>query len=240
MHLRCICLSADATAALPDDCVAAQQSGAEAWRCFTAPTVAPFIKSPLFVLQSQFDHFQLSAMGKIPCAEAQAYFPPWSNNTAAVCSEADLVNISAYGAGWFQDFRSMLKLPKLGRCANFHLHSLRCETYSLEIVVTGCYAQLGGYAQYHGIGTVAHCEHDTICALGTGAFITACVAHEERGTAGWTGLQAAGTVLRDAFHAWHTQQEADAGAALTSNGTQWIDSCELPCNNDASVCAPIK
>ena len=55
-------------------------------------------------------------MGKVPCAEAQAYFPPWSNSTAAVCSEADLANISAYGAGWFQDFHSMLTLPKLGRC----------------------------------------------------------------------------------------------------------------------------
>ena len=53
--------------ALPADCTAAQQP-AETWRCFTAPTVAPFVRSPLFVLQSQFDHFQLSAMAHIPCS----------------------------------------------------------------------------------------------------------------------------------------------------------------------------
>jgi hypothetical protein len=180
-RLSCFLLCSDATAALPTDCTTTH-SGKDAWRCFTAPTVAPFVKSPLFVLQSQFDHFQLSAMGKIPCALAQAYFPPWSNSSAAICSVADLANISAYGAGWMHDFAPMLTLPKLG------------------------------------------------------AFITACVAHEERGTAGWTGLQAGGATLRHAFHAWHNALQP--GVAPLPN-THWIDSCELPCNTDAKVCAPI-
>lgn len=182
-------LSTDSTGALPEDCTLAH-SAAEAWRCFTAPTIAPYIKSPLFVLQSQFDHFQLSAMARIPCAIAQTYFPPWANNSAAICSEADLAKISSYGAGWFEDFTGMLALPNLG------------------------------------------------------VFVTACVAHEERGTAGWTGLQAAGVTLRDAFYRWHhvvMQVATVDGGAVGANSTRhWIDSCEVPCNGDTTVCAPIR
>ena len=63
--------------------------------------------------------------------EAQAYFPPWSNSSAAACSAQDRANIAAYGAGWMKDFAPMLALPHVA------------------------------------------------------AFVTACVAHEERGSAGW-------------------------------------------------------
>eukprot|EP01050_Picozoa_sp_SAG11_P055334 SAG11_NODE_33750_length_275_cov_1.181818_1_plen_91_part_11 len=36
-----------------------------------------------------------------------------------------------------------------------------------------------------------------------GVFLTACVAHEERGTASWTTLSVQDTILRDAFEIWH-------------------------------------
>ena len=49
----------NSTGALNAKCTAAQAAG-EAWKCFTVPTLHSYLQSPLFVLQSQFDHFQLS------------------------------------------------------------------------------------------------------------------------------------------------------------------------------------
>lgn len=39
-------------------------------------------------------------------------------------------------------------------------------------------------------------------------FVTACVAHEERGTPGWTGLRAGNATRRNAFAVWHNNTVA--------------------------------
>ena len=71
-------------------------------------------------------------------------------------------------------------------------------------------------------------------------FATACIAHEERGTAGWTTLKAGGVVLRDAFAQWHRGLDAAEGTAAALPAHQhWIDNCPLPCNANRQVCAPL-
>ena len=81
-------------------------------------------------------------------------------------------------------------------------------------------------------------------------FLTACEAHEERGTPGWTTLKAGGVVLRDAFAEWHSGVVASRAAAIARAGGAaalapaparrlWINNCTLPCNPNQAVCAPL-
>jgi hypothetical protein len=42
------------------------------WNCIMAATAIHYVKSPLFVLQSKFDHFQLGAIATLPCMVKQA------------------------------------------------------------------------------------------------------------------------------------------------------------------------
>jgi hypothetical protein len=158
---------------LPSSCTSAQPSD-HAWTCFTVPTLQPFVQAPLFVLQSQFDHFQLSAMAGISCAKSQNYFPPWKSVT---CSTTDLEAIASYGSGWFDDFHDLLHSPNVG------------------------------------------------------AFVTACLAHEERGS--WTGLVAGGATLHDAFVEWHGSL-----SKASAPRRHWIENCSLPCNPNTNLCAP--
>ena len=68
------------------------------------------------------------------------------------------------------------------------------------------------------------------------SFITSCIAHEERGTAGWTSLVAGGDSMRDAFAQWH----GAVSAGSIPPRTQWIeDSRQLPTNGNRAVCAPL-
>jgi hypothetical protein len=83
-------------------------------------------------------------------------------------------------------------------------------------------------------------------------FLTGCVAHEERGTAGWKGLTIDGVSLRQAFAEWHRgdavssstkpAKPAKMGTTASPGGAprrHWIDNCSLPCNSDRSLCAPL-
>jgi hypothetical protein len=196
----------NSTGALNQQCVEAQNKvrpteNSSGWRCFTAPTLlnGGFVQAPLFVLQSQFDHFQLSAMASIPCAIAQAYFPPWKTTPQAVCTATDNASIAAYGAGWKRDFAMLL----------------------------------GGSVRF---GTVSPTKSSV--SGSKGLFMTACMAHEERGTAGWTTLTAGGVVLRDAFYAFHNAVTAptqrDEAPRLL-----YLDDYPLPTNLNRQVCAPL-
>lgn len=106
----------NSTGALSKTCTSAQSSPTEQWRCFTVPTLLPYIASPLFVLQSQFDHFQLQAMtgNAIKCMNAQSYFPPWKHSAATKCSQDDLNAMELYGAGWVKDFQPLMEKANVG------------------------------------------------------------------------------------------------------------------------------
>lgn len=64
------------------------------WNCFMAATAIEYTESPVFVLQSSFDHFQLGHIASIPCIAAEPYQPPWTNST---CGTDDVHAISLYG-----------------------------------------------------------------------------------------------------------------------------------------------
>lgn len=85
----------NATGALSAECKAAQRPGEE-WKCFMAAVATDFVRAPLFIWQSKFDHFQLSAFLSVDCAYEQTYNPPW--NPAPVCSHNNTADILAYGA----------------------------------------------------------------------------------------------------------------------------------------------
>jgi O-palmitoleoyl-L-serine hydrolase len=83
----------NASGAMSPACLADHSS--EPWQCFLAPTATPYVSSPLFVWQSKFDHFQLSAFVDLECMLEQAYNPPWTANVT--CSPHDSAAVQAYG-----------------------------------------------------------------------------------------------------------------------------------------------
>jgi len=98
----------NSTGALSPECKAAQGAGEE-WRCFMASVVTPFVKAPLFIWQSKFDHFQLSAFLCVDCSYGQVYNPPW--NPAPVCSVNNTRDIKAYGAYFMQQIKPLIATP---------------------------------------------------------------------------------------------------------------------------------
>jgi hypothetical protein len=98
----------NATGALSAECRAAQRAGEE-WRCFMAAVATPYVKAPLFVWQSKFDHFQLSAFLSVDCAYEQVYNPPWK--PAPVCSANDTAAIFAYGDYFMQQLQPLIDAP---------------------------------------------------------------------------------------------------------------------------------
>ena len=62
---------------------------------------ANFIQTPWFMLQSRFDHWQLSEIAMMPCMLAQPYAPPFKPSS---CNAKDDGNIKQYGADWMAAF----------------------------------------------------------------------------------------------------------------------------------------
>ena len=98
----------NATGALSAECRAAQGAGSE-WRCFMAAVATPYVKAPLFVWQSKFDHFQLSAFLSVDCSYAQVYNPPWS--PAPVCSANNTADILAFGRYFMEQLQPLVAAP---------------------------------------------------------------------------------------------------------------------------------
>ena len=64
------------------------------WNCMVAATAEQYVESPLFFLQSRFDHFQLGAELALQCMIRQSYSPPWKD---ANCTGAEVSAIKEYG-----------------------------------------------------------------------------------------------------------------------------------------------
>ena len=99
----------NATGSLSPECRAAQGGAGSEWRCFMAQVATPFVRAPLFVWQSKFDHFQLSAFLSVDCSFAQAYNPPWL--PAPVCSRNNTEAILAYGAYFMSTIAPLIAAP---------------------------------------------------------------------------------------------------------------------------------
>jgi len=82
------------------------------WNCIVAATAERYVETPLFFLQSRFDHFQLGAELALPCMLAQSYSPPWAN---ANCSEAELASIKAYAADLYAELSQVAWAPAADR-----------------------------------------------------------------------------------------------------------------------------
>ena len=93
-------LSSDCKDSLPPE---------DAWRCFMASVATPFVRAPLFVWQSKFDHFDLSAFLSVDCSFDQAYNPPWS--PAPSCSVNNSAAIRAFGAYFMTQIEPVLQAP---------------------------------------------------------------------------------------------------------------------------------
>ena len=93
-------LSTDCTATLPPE---------DAWRCFMASVATPFVRAPLFVWQSKFDHFDLSAFLSVDCSFEQSYNPPWS--PAPNCSANNSAAIRDFGAYFMTQIEPVLQAP---------------------------------------------------------------------------------------------------------------------------------
>lgn len=78
-----------------------------------AAVLTPFVRAPLFVWQSKFDHFQLNDILGVDCALLQAYTPPWL--APPNCSAASTAAIAAFGAAFMQQLAPLLAAPGLTR-----------------------------------------------------------------------------------------------------------------------------
>ena len=65
------------------------------WNCLVAATAEQYVESPLFFLQSRFDHFQLGAELALQCMVKQSYSPPWQD---ANCSAEEVGGMKEYAA----------------------------------------------------------------------------------------------------------------------------------------------
>lgn len=99
------------------------------WRCTLAPTAAPFARSPLFFLQSMYDHWQLLEEGGIACIGQQNFNPPWL--PAPQCTPAETAAVQAYGASLLAAFERAVLQPAAGRGRAAYLSS--CVRHGLDM-----------------------------------------------------------------------------------------------------------
>ena len=64
---------------------------AEPWSVADA---APFVKEPIFAVQSRFDEFQLMCLLQLPCFKGQEYVPPFLPSN---CTQAERSAIVKFG-----------------------------------------------------------------------------------------------------------------------------------------------
>ena len=95
----------NASGAVSAACQAAQPPGA-ASRCFIPSIAAPYTRTPMFLMQSRFDLWQL-ADGElnIACMRRQPFAPPFPPSS---CTPAEDAQITAYGPTFMTFFDSLI------------------------------------------------------------------------------------------------------------------------------------
>ena len=58
------------------------------------------------MLQSRYDHWQLSNEAMMPCMQAQPYAPPYKPSS---CTAKDDANIKQYGVDWMNVFDTSIR-----------------------------------------------------------------------------------------------------------------------------------
>ena len=80
----------------------------EEWKCWMAPYAAPFVREPVFAVQSRFDEFQLQNLLGLPCFHGQTYAPPYSN-ISAQCNTSEKAAIVRFGADLLEQMQPWLQ-----------------------------------------------------------------------------------------------------------------------------------
>lgn len=83
----------------------------EEWRCWMATYASPFVKGPIFAVQSRFDEFQLQCLLGLPCFRHQAYEPPFAPSN---CTVDEKTAILGFGAELVTQMQPFLKAAKNG------------------------------------------------------------------------------------------------------------------------------
>ena len=94
-----------------------------------APYVAPFVREPIFAVQSRFDELQLQHLLAVPCCQGQSYEPPY---TAQSCNATELAAVKGFGAALLSQMQPFLRAkPESGTwLVSCIQHDINCDMYS--------------------------------------------------------------------------------------------------------------
>lgn len=82
------------------------------WNCLMAATAEHYVESPLFFLQSRFDHFQLGSELALQCMVRQSYSPPWK---VANCSAVEVSDLKTYAVDLSHELSRVVHAPAARR-----------------------------------------------------------------------------------------------------------------------------
>jgi hypothetical protein len=157
------------TDALSPACRAAQAPGEE-WRCWMAATAFPFVKSPIFAVQSRFDEFQLQSFVHLPCILAEPFAPPYVRPSTCTGAEVDAIN--SFGKDLFGQFsRTVLASASTGAwlvsCIQHNVDALIDNITEVDAFSSWMVGgDLGENLGYKWVDTCGH-GGDTPCNTGT-------------------------------------------------------------------------
>lgn len=163
----------NSTPPLPAACKAAYPA-AEAWRCWMAPYVAPFVRERIFAVQSRFDEFQLQCLLAVPCCQGQSYAPPYRTTS---CNASELSAVKSFGAALLEQMQPFLKAkPESGTwLVSCIQHNVNCDMFNTteaeafsSWLVGGALGKDRGYRWIDDCGTQGDgstpCEKGQFCA----------------------------------------------------------------------------
>jgi hypothetical protein len=159
----------NSTPALSPACRAAH-SGKE-WKCWMAPTAFPFVREPIFAVQSRFDEFQLMAILRLPCAKGQSFAPPYKPSN---CTAAEHTAIDNFGAELLSQFAPVLSSKRGGAylvsCIQHDVHTLIANVTEEDAFASWMHG--GSLGKSTGYKWVDHCgpDHDGATPCNTGAY----------------------------------------------------------------------
>jgi len=87
-----------------DDCIAHYSAPEDMWHCIFAPYTYPFIKSPLFLLNSRFDSYQVGSILGVRC----------NPNVKGNCSATQIDQMDGYGKLFYDTIAPVLQSSKDG------------------------------------------------------------------------------------------------------------------------------
>lgn len=95
--------------ALAPSCIEAHKSD-ERFKCFLAPYALPFVNTPVFLVNSKYDAWQLNNELQLQCLLNKRQWPGASVSPDITCTETEKHSVVEYGADWLSSFPRMTLL----------------------------------------------------------------------------------------------------------------------------------